>query len=259
MNRMTGPDSAAGMQTADTYSVGAAVYTRQAAGGGQSLFAPLHYEPGYAYPLIVWLHSAGNNENQLRRLMPLVSVRNYVAVAPRGTVPMRDGIVRAAGITWLQTGEHIQAAEQRVFEAVEAARRRFHVNPQRVFLAGLGNGGTMAFRIALQHPRAFSGVISMGGHFPTGQAPLRQLHAVRNLPVLICCGRTSSDYPSPSVCEDLRLLHTAGLSITVREYPCGDEVDPNMLRDVDRWIMEQILPPTPVSDEQFESNADWAS
>ena len=24
-----------------------------------SLFAPLHYEQGYAYPLLVWLHGAG--------------------------------------------------------------------------------------------------------------------------------------------------------------------------------------------------------
>jgi phospholipase/carboxylesterase len=242
-----------------TYEVGAAVFTRPAAHGGLSLFAPLHYEPGYAYPLIVWLHGAGNNENQLRRLMPLVSVRNYVAVAPRGTVPMRDGAVRMPGYTWMQAGEHIQAAEQRVFEAVETARGRFNINPQRVFLAGIGQGGTMAFRIALQHPRSFAGVVSMGGPFPTDQAPLRQLLAARSLPVLIGCGRTSDAYPSPSVCDDLRLLHSAGLSLTIREYPCGDEVDPNMLRDLDRWIMEQIVPSGPINDEAFESNADTAN
>ena len=54
-----------------------------------TLFAPLHYEPGYSYPLIVWLHGHGNDERQLVRIMPLVSMRNYVAVAPRGTLHRR--------------------------------------------------------------------------------------------------------------------------------------------------------------------------
>ena len=31
-----------------------------------ALFAPLHYEAGYAYPLIVWLHGQGSSERQLR-------------------------------------------------------------------------------------------------------------------------------------------------------------------------------------------------
>ena len=51
-----------------------------------TIFAPLHYEPGYSYPLLVWLHGPGCDERQLLRIMPLVSMRNYVAVAPRGVV-----------------------------------------------------------------------------------------------------------------------------------------------------------------------------
>ena len=42
------------------------------------------------------------------------------------------------------------------------------------------------------------------------------------------------------VCDDLRLLHTAGMSITLRLYPCAHELSPQMLSDVDRWIIEQI-------------------
>ena len=47
-----------------------------------SLFAPLRYTPSYPYPLIVWLHGYGSDERQLVRVMPLVSMQNYVAVAP---------------------------------------------------------------------------------------------------------------------------------------------------------------------------------
>src|SRR5580658_5486284 len=60
-----------------------------------STFAPMHYEPGYSYPLLVWLHGAGCDERQLLRIMPLVSMRNYVAVAPRG-VPVAPRVVPVA-------------------------------------------------------------------------------------------------------------------------------------------------------------------
>jgi phospholipase/carboxylesterase len=108
--------------TSPVFNAGGATFTRQASFGGQSLFAPLHYEPGYAYPLIVWLHGEGGTENHLRRLMPMVSVRNYVAVAPRGTARPGNSTDAKQGFTWLQTGEHIHAAEQRVFDAVAAAK-----------------------------------------------------------------------------------------------------------------------------------------
>jgi len=43
----------------------------------------------------------------------------------------------------------------------------------------------------------------------------------------------------------LRLLHSAGMSVTLRVYPGGDELSPQMLADVDRWIIEQITNPQP--------------
>jgi phospholipase/carboxylesterase len=44
--------------------------------------------------------------------------------------------------------------------------------------------------------------------------------------------------------QDFRLLYTAGLDIRVQTYPTNHRIHPDMLRDVDRWIMRQI------SDEQ---------
>src|SRR5687767_7171979 len=104
-----------------------------------SLFAPLHYEENYAYPLFIWLHSAGGDERQLARVMPLVSMRNYVGLAVRGPV---SGESR--GYAWPQTAEGIEAAEQRILESIDKACERFHVHRQRIFLAGYESGGTMA-------------------------------------------------------------------------------------------------------------------
>jgi phospholipase/carboxylesterase len=214
-------------------------YTSTCDGWPHALFAPLHYEPNYAYPLIVWLHGAGDDERQLRRIMPLVSMRNYVAVGPRGV----DASETGKGFTWSQSSGSLQRAEETVSHAMDAAARRYHTSERRTFIAGYGAGGTMALRLALTFPGRFAGVISLGGSVPVGGAPLGHLLSIRRLPLLLLCGQKSEQYPEMQLCSDLRLIHSAGMSVNLRLYPCGDEVDPTMLADLDRWIMHQITSP----------------
>lgn len=200
------------------------------------LFAPLHYEPKYAYPLLVWLHGPHGDEHELFRVIPEISMRNYVGVGPRGNRLMAD----SRGYCWDDSDESVVLAEQHVFDAIEAASQRYHVASHRVFLAGYASGGTMAFRIGLRNPASFAGVMSIGGHFPFGGAPLGRLQNARRLPLFIAQGRDSRNYPIERACQELRLFHTAGLGVTVRQYPCGDEVDTQMLKDMDAWIMERV-------------------
>ncbi|MGD9127381.1 MAG: alpha/beta hydrolase-fold protein [Planctomycetia bacterium] len=224
-----------------TADLGLATFSLPSSDYQHLTFGPMHYEPGYAYPLIVWLHGPGDDERQLMRMMPMVSMRNYVAVAPQG-VPLEDNEdAEKSSYGWPLTNEGDDAAAERVFVAIEAARMKYNFSRKRIFLAGFDQGGTMAFRLAAAHPDRFAGVVSLGGPFPSGPNPLASLAQLRGLPVLIASGRTSTIYPTDQVCDDLRLLHTAGLSITLREYPCGQEITPQMLQDVDRWIIEQLL------------------
>jgi len=106
--------------------------------------------------------------------------------------------------------------------------------------AGFDRGGTMALRLALSQPDAFAGVLSIGGAFPTTLRPLGQLHAVRRLKIFLATGRDSQQYPEAEVCRNLHLFHSAGMSVCLRQYPCGDDLTTNMLSDMDRWIMEQL-------------------
>ena len=204
-----------------------------------AIFAPLHYESRYAYPLIVWLHGPGIDQQQLVRIMPSISMRNFMAVAPRGI--LADSIDPSGGsYCWEQTPDHIQQAEQRIFDGIEVIGRKFHVLPRRVFLAGFDCGGTMALRVAMNHPRRFAGVLSLCGSFPSQGTPFRRLTEARKLPVFMAVGRDSTKYPPEAVCQDLRLLHSAGVSVMLRQYPCRHELTHQMLRDVNRWVIEQV-------------------
>ena len=197
----------------------------------------MHYERGYAYPLIVWLHGSAGDERELRRVMPHISMRNHVGVAARG--PVTD-LQAGEGYCWRQSSQQIEEAEQRVLDCVAAAQRRFHVHPQRVFLAGFGCGGTMAVRIAWNYPGRFAGVASIAGPLPQDHCPLGAINRMRGLPVFLATGQQGVSYPQTHVCNDLRLLHAAGFTVALRQYPCGDDLTTTMLADLDRWVMEYV-------------------
>ncbi len=212
---------------------------------GCSLFVPLHYEANYAYPLLVWLHGPGENEEQLKRVMPLISMRNYIGVAPRG-VPCSRGASAAPFWSWPTSPDYTAEIEQRILRAITLARRKSHIAERRVFLAGFGCGGTTALRMAMLSPTRFAGALSLCGGFPQGGNPLAFLNQARGVPLFLACGKDGTSYMMDAVCDDLRLLHSAGMSVSLRVYPCGDEISTYMLPDMDRWIMEQISASQPI-------------
>jgi phospholipase/carboxylesterase len=197
-------------------------------------FAPQHYTAGYAYPLLVWLHDSGNNERELPQVMPHISTRNYVGAAPRGPRRLTGAEPR---FEWGSTDQLALETEERIIAAIEHAHARFNVHSERIFLAGVGAGATSALRFALLHPEMIAGVAAFDGALPIGGRPLRRLAAVRNLSLMLATARRSSRYPEAQVCRDLRLLHSAGIGVTLRQYPGADELTTTMLSDLDRWMM----------------------
>ena len=239
MNRLLAQDQPLTSPHDDASTLFESSPPREAGTHAHTVFAPLHYEPKYAYPALVWLHGPQGDERELNQVMPEISLRNYVGVAPRGTSLFDMRGVRT-GYSWSQNDGEIQLAEQRVSAALRHATAQFNVHEQRIFLAGCGCGGTMALRLGLMYPERFAGVLSLGGRFPGGKTPLARFAQSRQLPLLIASGRDSVAYPAEQVCADLRLCHVAGMQIALRQYPGGDALTSVMLADLNCWIMEQI-------------------
>jgi phospholipase/carboxylesterase len=134
-------------------------------------------------------------------------MRNYVAVAPRGLPLHSSGRQARREYGWRQQTGQIAKAEQHVFECIDLACERFHISPRRVFLAGFDCGGTMCFRLAMNHPQRFAGALSLGGLFPHGRTPLANLSEARRVPLFLAFGQHSQACPPAEVCRDLKLLH----------------------------------------------------
>jgi phospholipase/carboxylesterase len=202
-------------------------------------FLPTGYEPNYAYPLLVWLHGQGGCEEQVLRLAPRLSRRNYVSISLRGPEPLGQRPDGRTGYTWGVEGQVSPLVEDYVLRAVEQTRRNYHIHSERIYLAGVCEGAAVAYRLGLLFPEKFGGVISLNGAMPR-RGPLLRLPEVRQLRVLIGHGIANACVPLATARQDHQLLYTAGLSVRMHTYPTTHRLHPDMLRDVNRWVMDTL-------------------
>lgn len=204
-------------------------------------FLPTGYEPNYAYPLLVFFHGQGGNEEQILRLAPRLSRRNYICISLRGCEPCgprRDG---SMGYSWGQLDHCDASLEDYILGAIEQTRRNYHVHSERVFLAGLGEGATLAYRLGLGFPQKFGGVISLNGCLPPRGSLYLRLQEIRQLRVFIGHGIANAIVPLSMAKSDHRLLYTAGLDVSMHSYATTHRLHPDMLRDLNRWVIDHCM------------------
>jgi phospholipase/carboxylesterase len=212
------------------------------------LFVPEYYEPGYQYPLVIWLHSDDSSEYELDDVMPHLSLRNYVGLGLRGT---RSGTKRGR-YKWSLNANSLALNEEMVFQSISQLDRTLSIQTQNVFLAGYGKAGSVAQQIALRHPERFAAAISINGRFPQAPKCLARWKQTRQLPILWMHGTQSSHCGMDAMCQLLNNAYTAGLKVFPVQFPVGDELDSTMLAKANRFMM-QIVTGEPI--QLFETVA----
>jgi phospholipase/carboxylesterase len=201
------------------------------------LFLPSDYQPKYAYPLVVLFHADGGDEDSAARLVPLLSRRNYIAACPRGPVALGCGPTGRPGFAWDKEAR----SDEYLLAAVAHARREFHVHTERIYLIGLGEGAGAAYRLGLAMADSVAGVVALNGRLPRPAGrPLFRLQAMRNLRVFIGHGANNPVIPITASRLASRLLHSAGAEVRFQSYSTTHRIHPDMLRDVNRWIMDAV-------------------
>lgn len=212
------------------------------------LFIPEHYESRYAYPLVLWLHSECSSEAELDSLMPSLSLRNYVALALRGTRPTTHN---RRLYRWGNTLAEYALVEECAFQAIEQITTSLNINSENIFLAGFGHGGTLAQWIALRNPQSFAGAFACNSPFPNHKRALTQWKLARNLPVLAMQSADSNLYDVDQAIEMMQLTHRAHLnyrfmrfdspSMQTKTNPTEEgSLDTEMLRAANRFMMSIV-------------------
>jgi phospholipase/carboxylesterase len=202
------------------------------------LFLPADYQPKYAYPLVVLFHPDGADEDAAARFAPALSRRNYITACPRGPVRLGSGSTGRPAFGW---GEADPLSDEYLTAVVAHARAEYHVHSERVYLFGVGEGATVAYRLGLAMADVVAGVVALNGRLPAPRyRPLARPRAVRGLRVFVGHGASNPVIPVAAARKDYRLLRAAGADVRFTAYPTTHRVHEDMLRDVNRWIMDAV-------------------
>jgi predicted esterase len=197
------------------------------------LYVPNSYSPDKAHGLVVCLHGAGfTGDSYLERWQTRLG-NGYILACP--TLPM--------GTWWTRAAEHLVLATIRAVEA------RYRIDPDRVFLTGMSNGGIGAYLIGAHHATHFAAVVPMAGGLPEVLLPF--LENFRQTPIYIIHGKQDEVMPvhmSRSIDEALTEL---GYAHVYREHDrthphAGGHFFPREeLPDLVAWLDRQRRDPSP--------------
>ena len=165
-----------------------------------ALSVPLTYQPAKGYGLVVCLHGAGfTGEAYLERWQVRLG-EDYVLACP--TVPMG---------AWFTRG-----AEELVLATIRSVQRRYHIDPDRIFLTGMSNGGIGAWVIGMHDAPLFAGIAPMASGLDNVLLPF--LANLRSTPIYIIHGakdQVMSVELSRMIAEELTRL---GYPFVYREH-----------------------------------------
>lgn len=198
-----------------------------------SLSVPQSYEPIREYALVVCLHGAGfTGEAYLDRWKTRLG-EGYILACP--TYPAGAWFTRRA--------------EDLVLATVRAVQQRYRIDPNRIFLTGMSNGGIGAWLIGMHHAPLFAGLAPMASGIDDVLFPF--LENLRATPVYIIHGSQDQVMPVELSRKLAGELKNLGSPFIYREHDrthamAGGHFFPREeLPDLVKWFDSQHRTPAP--------------
>lgn len=164
------------------------------------LYVPPSYQSAKSYALMICLHGAGfTGDAYLERWQTRLG-EGYVVACP--TFPQGNWWTREAADVVLAT-----------FHAVQS---RYHIDPNRIFLTGMSNGGIGVYLVGSHYAPFFAGIAPMAGGLDDVLLPF--LENLRHTPVYLIHGTQDQVMPvelSRTIAQELTRL---GYPFTYREH-----------------------------------------
>lgn len=199
-----------------------------------AISVPLTYQRSKGYGLVVCLHGAGfTGGAYLERWQPRLG-EDYLLACP--TYPSGAWFTRPA--------------EDLVLATVDYVRRRYHIDPDRIFLTGMSNGGIGTWLVGMHHAPLFAGIAPMASGLDDVLMPF--LANLRNTPAYVIHGEKDQVMPvelSRSISRELaRLGYAHVYREHQREHPLagGHYFPREELPDLVAWLNRQRRDPFPV-------------
>ena len=173
--------------------------------GGFSMYVPEDYDPEHPLPLVMALHG-GSGDGRRFLWSWLRSARTHGAILVTPT---------AIGATWALSGPDPDTPN--LARILEAVRRRWSVDPQRLLLTGMSDGGTFTYVSGLEPDSPFTHLAPAAAAFHPMLAQMADRGRVQGLPVYITHGALDWMFDVSLAREAAAAMREAGAQVVYRE------------------------------------------
>lgn len=171
-----------------------------------ALYVPKSYDPAKQHPLLISLHSEESNYRLNMKQVFGVNARygelDPVSMRYNPPLPETDFFVACPWSRGTMGYEGI--AEKDVYDVLAEVERRYPIDPDRVYLTGVGMGGGGALRLALTRPDVWAAVMPVCAETPPGLEELAP--NALDLPIRLVHGEQDPIVPVSSARRWQRVL-----------------------------------------------------
>jgi phospholipase/carboxylesterase len=177
--------------------------------GGFSLYVPESYTPDRAWPLVVALHGgSGHGRGFLWNW--LRDARSFGAIL---VAPTSAG--NSLGSTWALMGDDNDTPNLALI--VAQVRERWSIDPGRLLLTGMSDGGTFCYVTALDRGSPFTHLAPVSAAFHPMLISMADADRLRGLPVYLVHGALDWMFPVEVARQAKTALTQAGANVTYAE------------------------------------------
>ncbi len=197
--------------------------------GGFSLYVPETYSPDRAWPLVVALHGgSGHGRGFLWNW--LRDARSFGAIL---VAPTSAG--NSLGSTWALMGDDNDTPN--LARIVEGVRGRWNIDPERILLTGMSDGGTFCYVSALDGASPFTHLAPVCATFHPMLVSTADPQRLQGLPIFLTHGALDWMFPVEVARQAQRALSGAGANVTYREI---DDLSHTYPREINAQILEWL-------------------
>lgn len=193
--------------------------------GGFSAYIPEYYDPDAAWPLIVALHG-GSGDGRAFLWSWLRDARGLGAILVTPT---------AVGRTWAISGEDRDTPN--LARLLAFVRSRWNIDPQRLLLTGMSDGGTFSYVSGLEPGSPFTHLAPVSAAFHPMMAAFADGDRLQGLPIHIVHGARDWMFPVDMAREAHDALARAGAAVTYLEI---DDLSHTYPREANAGILNWL-------------------
>ena len=194
--------------------------------GKYDLFVSAKYRKGTPAPLIVALHGNGSNPYEVMHyqgLIDLADERGYLLAAPMGFNDHGGyGMRRTAPDDPDEPPNLGELSELDVMNVLEAVRKEYTVDPQRIYLMGHSMGGGGTWYLGMKYPDIWAALAPASPSTPFSRERLAQ---IRQMPVIVVQGDSDPLIKVENTRMWVAKMKELGMRYEYIEVPFGGHTD----------------------------------